>query len=180
MTSRIYYRVSTDKQDFELQEHALQRFIAAKGVNIEDCVIYSDLGISGTTAQRPEYQRLLADIREEDTIFVYELSRLWRDMEEQSRATKIFLALGVKVCSVADGELKDYNDKLTAGIKGVINEFEAYRLRERTRAGIAAKKARVAQGLEPWKGRGPDKKKRSKEGYIKEQARRRELKQTIM
>lgn len=48
---------------------------------------------------------------------------------------------------------------------------------EYTPAGyIVSKHARVAQGLEFWKGRGPDKKKRSSDGYVKEQARRRALK----
>lgn len=180
MTTRIYYRVSTDKQDFEMQEHAVLSLLTARGINIQDCVIYQDLGISGTTTKRPEYQRLLAEICDYDTIMVYEFSRLWRDMEEQSRATKVFFLMGVKVVSVADGELKDFNDKLSVGIKRVINEFEAQRLRQRTKAGIAAKKAKIAQGLDVWKPRGQDKEKRSSEGYVKEQARRRALKTEVL
>ena len=58
--------------------------------------------------------------------------------------------MGVKVVSVADGELKDFNDKLSVGIKRVINEFEAQKLRQRTKAGIAAK-TQICQGLDVWK-----------------------------
>ena len=54
--------------------------------------------------------------------------------------------------------------------------MEAERTKQRVIDGIAAKKAKVAAGLEEWKGRGPDKKKRNTDGYVKEQARRRALK----
>jgi hypothetical protein len=47
--------------------------------------------------------------------------------------------------------------------------------KERTREGIAAKKDKVAQGLDVWKGRGPDTKKRKTDGYKAEQERRRLL-----
>ena len=176
MTTRIYYRVSTDKQDFEMQRHAVLRLLASKGIEQEECVIYQDFGLSGTTSQRPDYQKLLTEVLEGDLIVVYEFSRLWRDMEEQSRATKMLLALGVQISSVADGDLRTFNDSLSIGIKGVINQYEAQRFKERSMAGIKAKKALVAQGLDVWNPRGPDKKKRSSEGYKKEQERRRVLK----
>jgi DNA invertase Pin-like site-specific DNA recombinase len=176
MTTHIYYRVSTEKQDFEMQFNAIKAFMQAKDLSYELSTIYKDFGISGTTAQRPDYQRLLAEVKEHDIIMVYEFSRLWRDLEEQSRATKMLMALGVRIISVADGELNSISDTLLADIKGSINQFEARRLKDRTNAGIAAKKARISQGLDVWKPRGRDKKKRNTDGYRKEQERRRALK----
>gem|GEM_PF-2012048 len=176
VTVRVYYRVSTEKQDFAMQDNAIRILLKNKDIDYESCIIYQDYGLSGTISTRPDYQKLLSEVAEHDMIVVYEFSRLWRDLEEQSRATKMLLALGVNIVSVADGELNRLGDTLVADIKGSINQFEVRRLRERTKAGIAAKQAKVAQGLEKWRGRGPDKQKRQSEGYLKEQARRRALK----
>jgi Site-specific recombinases, DNA invertase Pin homologs len=176
VTFRIYYRVSTEKQDFDMQDNAIRMLLKTKGIDYDSCVVYQDYGLSGTISTRPDYQKLLSEVTENDTIVVYEFSRLWRDLEEQSRATKMLLALGVSIVTVADGELNKISDTLLADIKGSINQFEARRLRERTKAGIAAKQAKVAQGLEKWKGRGTDKQKRKTDGYTREQARRRAMK----
>jgi hypothetical protein len=43
--------------------------------------------------------------------------------------------------------------------------------KERSIKGLLIKNERVAAGLDTWKMRGPDKKKRNSEGYIREQAR---------
>ena len=180
MTLRIYYRVSTDKQDFDMQYKAIKDLCLSKNIEYSNCKVYQDFGISGTTAARPDYQKLLSDIQAFDTIIVYEVSRLWRDLEEQSRATKELISKNVNIISVADGEIKTLTDTLFADIKGSVNQFEARRLKERINAGIAAKKAKVAQGLDTWNYRGPDKKKRKTDGYKKEQERRRQLKKAIL
>lgn len=175
MTNRVYYRVSMEKQDFEMQQEALLKLCKNNGLDYANCKVYQDFGLSGTTANRPEYQKLLAEVEENDVILVYEFSRLWRDIGEQSRATKMLKALNVTILSYNDGKLDSNSEMLIVNIKGCINEYEAERLRKRTKDGIAAKKAKVAAGLDTWKSRGPDKKKRSTAGYIREQARRRGL-----
>ena len=179
MTVRIYYRVSTEKQDFDMQNKAIRRLMQSKELDYDLAIIYKDFGITGTIAQRPEYQRLLAEVKEHDIIMAYEFSRLWRDMEEQSRVTKMLMALNVKIVSVSDGELNSINDTLSFDIKGCVNQFEARRLKVRINDGIRAKKERVSKGLEVWNTRGPDKKKRKTDGYVKEQERRRQLRRLI-
>jgi DNA invertase Pin-like site-specific DNA recombinase len=140
---RIYYRVSTDKQDFAMQDHAIRGLLKTKEIDFDSCITYQDFALSGTTAQRSEYQRLLAEVLEGDIIFVYEFSRLWRDMQEQSRVIKVFLAMGVQVSSVVDGDLKTMNDTLSVDIRGVINQYEARRLKQRSLAGINSLQARI-------------------------------------
>jgi DNA invertase Pin-like site-specific DNA recombinase len=98
---------------------------------------------------------------------VYEFSRLWRDKEEQSRATKMFIALNVTISSVTEGNVKTEDDALTSDIKGVINQHEARRIKRRSREGIKALQARIAKGEVAWNGRGKDKQKRSNTGYLK-------------
>jgi len=162
---RIYYRVSTDKQDFDMQKNAIENYLKIHEITTYE--IYEDLGISGLTAERSEYQRLLADIREGDALLVYEFSRLWRDMEEQSRVTKIILALGLTLISVTEGTVKNEEDALISDVKGVINQHEARRFKRRSKDGIKALQDKCATGEKVWNGRGPDKVKRSNEGYLK-------------
>jgi site-specific DNA recombinase len=162
---RIYYRVSTDKQDFEMQVNAVENYLDSH--NISEYEIYSDHGISGTTTQRPEYQRLLVEIVENDLILVYEFSRLWRDMEEQSRVTKMFFALGVQIISTTEGTIRNEEDSLTLDIKGVVNQHESRRIRRRSIQGIRTLQDKVATGEAVWNGRGKDKQKRKKDGYFK-------------
>ncbi len=175
MTIRIYRRVSTNLQDLDSQDHGIHYYLKSHNINPESCVTYEELGISGTIAARPVYQMLLSDIQEGDTVLVYEFSRLWRDMEEQSRATKMFLALGVIITSVTEGSVRNEEDALNSDIKGVINQHEARRVKRRSKVGIKALQDKVARGEVVWNGRGPDKRKRNNEGYIREQVRRREL-----
>lgn len=171
---RIYYRVSTEKQDFDMQFKAIRDLCKSKNIDYSACSIYQDFGISGTTADRPDYQRLLSEIQPFDTIIVYEVSRLWRDLEEQSRAMKYLIDKNnVNIISVADGEIKSLTDTLFADIKGSVNQFEARRLKERINAGIRAKKDKVSRGEDTWKGRGPDKKQRKTEGYSNRWAKQR-------
>jgi len=141
---RIYYRVSTDKQDFNMQDTAIKNMLKSKCIDYNLCEIYKDFGISGTTTERPDYQRLLLEIEPKDTIVVYELSRLWRDMADQTAAVKQLLKKDISFLAVADGELTNTNgNKLIANIKGSINEFEAERLKIRINAGLKAKKEKV-------------------------------------
>lgn len=179
MTIRIYRRVSTDRQDLDAQDHGIEGYLKENHITPDLCVIYEELGISGTIAQRPVYQRLLSEVREGDTVLAYEFSRLWRDMEEQSRATKIFLALGVTMTSVTEGSVKTMEDTLRSDIAGVINQYEARRIKKRSLEGIKALQEKVAKGEAVWKGRGKDTKKRNTSGYKMEQERRRSLKKVL-
>lgn len=156
-----------------MQKHSIENYL--KLHEITESEIYEDLGVSGTTAQRPGYQRLLADIREGDSILVYEFSRLWRDMEEQSRATKIFLVLGVTLLSVTEGAVKNEEDALISDVRGVINQHESRRVKRRSKEGIKTLQDKCSKGESVWNGRGPDKKKRNNEGYLKMWENRRKL-----
>jgi DNA invertase Pin-like site-specific DNA recombinase len=171
--NRIYYRVSTDRQDFEAQDNGIKTILNKNSISLSECAIYEDFAISGTTTERPGYQKLMAEIQPKDVIIVFESSRLWRDMEEQGRAIKLFLKNDIHILA-SDGNFIDINDFLSIGIKGVINQYEAARTKLRAAEGIKAKQLRVAAGdREAWRGRGKDKKPRNKEGYINAWKKRR-------
>ena len=155
----IYLRVSTEKQDEAMQWTAIQRLIG----DIEHKK-YVDFGLSGTTTDRPGYQQLLGDITAGyiSSIYVYEYSRLWRDLQEQSRVLKLFSSLGIKLVSVREGEITSIEDEFKANILGSANVFEAKRTKQRILDGIARKKKDIAEGKDIWKGRGKDKKMRKR------------------
>lgn len=159
--------MSTDTQDLDAQNNGLDRYIKEHQLIPSMCIIYDEMGLSGTIAERPVYQKLLTEVREGDTVLVYEFSRLWRDMEEQSRATKMFLALGITMSSVTEGSVSSFEEALKADIVGVMNQYEARRTRKRSKEGIEALQRKVALGEAVWNGRGPDKQKRENTGYLR-------------
>lgn len=82
----LYMRVSTEKQVKEgdsiaAQQSALERYAKEKGYAIYD--EYIDDGISGTKAERDEYQRMLSDIRSGkiDLVLVTKLDRIHRGLK---------------------------------------------------------------------------------------------------
>ncbi len=159
----IYLRVSSDKQDETMQLHHIKRCLIDEEFNTAK--IYKDFGITGTTTERPDYQKLLLDVNSgivTEKIAVYEFSRLWRDLEEQNRMLKVLKALGIKLFSATEGFVTTDEDKLKANILGATNVYEVERLTRRIRDGIARKKKDIADGKDTWRGRGKDKKMRKR------------------
>ena len=79
----IYYRVSTDRQDFESQKYVVDKWLSDLPEDRKPKVeplIFQDEGISGRTMNRPGLQALLAAAysKKIDTIIVYRLDRLSR------------------------------------------------------------------------------------------------------
>lgn len=109
--------------------------------------VYSDAEVSGTTAEREGYKRLLAaaKARQFDAIIVEAQDRLWRDQAEMFHALKRLRHWGVRVFSVATGsDLTDETGKLVAAITGLKDEVFIEDLRKKTRRGMLG---RVAQGF---------------------------------
>ena len=93
-TSRIWHRKSS----------VVQKWIAdlSQENKPEKVTIYQDKGISGKTAQRPGYQKLLkkAYERKIDTIVVYRLDRMSRNATEAIQTLLSLDQLGIRFISV--------------------------------------------------------------------------------
>ena len=74
MTTYIYARVSTNDQDTEARAAFLKSKYAHDTV-VEDV-------FTGTTTDRPKFKKLLAELKEGDTLIVREVSRLGRSSVE--------------------------------------------------------------------------------------------------
>lgn len=105
MTTYIYARVSTDSQDSESQADYL------KAKHAYDYVVEDTF--TGTTTDRPRFNKLLAELKEGDTLIVREVSRLGRNsievltLAESLKARKVRLVidnLGIDVTTPA-GEM---------------------------------------------------------------------------
>ena len=100
----IYARQSIDKKDslsIETQVEYCRNFINSKPVS-NPVEIYCDRGYSGKDIQRPEFQRLLTDIREDaiSKIVVYKLDRISRNLLDFTSMYQEFENHNVEFCSV--------------------------------------------------------------------------------
>lgn len=129
-----YIRVSTVEQNEDRQLEGLQRF------NIEKWFTEK---VSGKDTNRPELQNMLEFIREGDTVYVHDFSRLARstkdllDIVEKLNAKKVHL-----VSNKENIDSSTPQGRLMLTMIGAIAEFERCNMLERQREGIAIKKER--------------------------------------
>lgn len=136
-----YARVSTIEQTLDLQRDALLAAGAA--------TIYEDKA-SGKNADRPELAHCLKSLREGDTLVVWRLDRLGRNLEDLIRIAGQLEARGVKFKSLTEAiDTSGPAGKLVFHMFGALAEFERGLVRERTLAGLAAARARGRVGGRP-------------------------------
>lgn len=136
-----YARVSTSQQDHALQLDALK----AAGV---DEVITDTM--TGTKTDRPGLDRLLDKAREGDTVVVWRLDRLARSMTNLLALVDTLQRRGVHLRSLHEEiNTSTANGRLLLQFFGMMAEFEASLLKERTIAGLAAAKEQGRVGGRP-------------------------------
>ncbi|WP_367068079.1 recombinase family protein [Oryzisolibacter sp. LB2S] len=141
MGQRIgYARVSTDDQNLDLQFDALHK------AGIGDDCLYSDTA-SGKDAERKELAACLKALREGDTLVVWRLDRLGRSLPDLVRIVGELEQKGVSFESLTEKiETSSAAGKLVFHVFAALAEFERNLIRERTRAGLAAARARGRAG----------------------------------
>lgn len=138
-----YARVSTQDQTPALQLDALKAAGCGK-VFVEKA--------SGAQRERPELRAALDYMRAGDTLVVWKLDRLARSMKQLIETVE-----GMEAREIGFRSLTEAIDTTTPGGKllfhifGALAEFERSIIRERTRAGLDAAKARGRRGGRPAK-----------------------------
>lgn len=101
---------------------------------------------SGKDTHRPELERLLAFVREGDTVVVHSMDRLARNLDDLRRVVQGLTKRGVRIEFVKEGLTFTGEDSpmanLMLSVMGAFAEFERALLRERQREGIALAKQR--------------------------------------
>lgn len=109
---------------------------------------------SGRDTRRPELERLLAFVREGDTVVVHSMDRLARNLDDLRRLVQDLTRRGVQITFVKEGLSFTGEDSpmanLLLSVMGAFAEFERALIRERQREGIALAKQRgVYKGRKP-------------------------------
>lgn len=135
-------------QCFDLQRDAL----IAAGVAPER--IYKDLA-SGRKDSRPGLEACLKSLQPKNTLVVWKLDRLGRDLKHLINTVDNLRKqeVGFKVLSGTGAQIdtSTSNGRLCFGIFAALAEFERELIIERTRAGLAAARARGRKGGRPRK-----------------------------
>lgn len=144
-----YKRCSTAKQELILQEESLNKFIARLQEDNKyicyDVVDYADEGISGKTTDRPDLQRLLADIIKGkiDLVIFTKLDRLSRSLQDLLNTASIFKDNNVDfIVTEQNIDTTTPQGELLFQMLGAFAQFERTLIRERMRNG--REKAMVA------------------------------------
>ena len=151
MTTLIGY-VRVSKADGS-QVHDLQRD-ALLAAGVDDDRIYEDAA-SGRRDDRPGLAACLKALRGGDTLAVWKLDRLGRDLKHLvtlvDDLTKRGVGLKILAGAGASIDTTTANGRLVFGIFAALAEFERELIAERTRAGLAAARARGRHGGRPYK-----------------------------
>ena len=147
--SRIgYSRVSTVDQTLDQQNAALE----AAGVT----KVFSDT-ISGARDDRPGLAALLDYVREDDTVVVWKLDRLGRDLAHILKTVKAMTERGVTLVSVTDGiDSSTAAGRMMIGVLGSLAEYERELTKERTALKIAVSRANGTKFGRPHKVTDPE------------------------
>ncbi len=136
-----YTRVSSEEQDASLQVEAL------KAAGVER--LYSDKA-SGGRWDRPEFQRMLENVRAGDVVMVWKLDRLSRSLADLLNVLAVLEKKGVGFRSVTEAvDTLTPAGRMVALMIGNFAEFERSMLRERTMAGLKAARTRGKVGGRP-------------------------------
>jgi site-specific DNA recombinase len=143
MRAVLYARYSSDLQrddSIEDQIRLCRQRIEQEGWQYLHA--YTDRALSGASALRPAYQSLLEDARrggQFDVVVAEALDRLSRDQEDVAGLFKRLRFAGVRLFTLAEGEITE----LHVGLKGTMNALFLKDLAQKVRRGL---EGRVRQG----------------------------------
>ena len=136
-----YARVSTHEQNLDLQKD---------GLKTAGCEIIFVDKVSGVAAARPGIDNILSYLREGDTLLVWRLDRLGRSLKDLIDLVGKLEERNIGFQSLQEAiDTTNSGGKLIFHIFGALAEFERNLIQERTKAGLAAARARGKKGGRP-------------------------------
>ncbi len=141
MSNYGYARVSTKDQSLDLQKDALKEV---------GCDPIFEESTSGKNKNRPELDKMISQLRKGDSVVVWKLDRLGRSIRDLIDLINTFESKGVGFRSLKDNiDTTTPTGKLIFHLFAALAEFERDVISERTKAGLAAARARGRKGGRP-------------------------------
>lgn len=139
-----YARVSTDDQNLTLQIDALTKH------GIPKSQIFMDK-LSGAKSDRPGLAKCLDSLQSGDILVVWRLDRLGRSMRHLITLVEDLRSCGVGFRLLNEGAIDttSASGELIFNIFSALAQFERRLIQERTKAGLAAARARGRRGGRP-------------------------------
>ncbi|WP_167957293.1 recombinase family protein [Anaerosporobacter faecicola] len=132
MANIAYVRVSTVEQNEARQIESLNKYQIDKWFMEK---------VSAKDTNRPELQNMIDYIREGDTVYIHDFSRLARSTKDLLELVELFNNKGISLVSTKENlDTSTPTGKLMLTMIAAINEFERMNLLERQREGIAIAK----------------------------------------
>ena len=136
-----YARVSTKDQSVSMQVDALKQ---------AGCTQIHEEIASGAKTARPVLDEIIRNLREEDTLVIWKLDRLGRNLAHLIHLTAKLIEKKVGLISLNDPiDTTTAQGRLVFGIFASLAEFERELIRERTQAGLKSARARGRKGGRP-------------------------------
>jgi len=141
-----YCRVSTAEQSLD------KYFDMLIDAGVDKRNIYYEK-ITGKKRDRPELERMLAELTNKDIVIVPDISRLSRSVKDLFEIVELVRSKGANIRSLRESWLDstDARNKLLFTISAALAEFEASLISERTKEGLRAAKSRGRNGGRPSK-----------------------------
>ena len=142
----VYARVSTDEQNVDAQLNDLREYVRNRGWQLVR--EYVDQGISGAKDSRPAFNELWDAIQKGrvHVLVVHALDRLGRSLPHLVKIISTLAERNITLISFRENlDLSTAQGRMLAGIFSVLADYELSLIRERTRAGMRAAKARGSQ-----------------------------------
>lgn len=93
MKKRAYARVSTDRQDLDMQLDALYKY---------GCDVYYSEKLSGMVKVKPEFEKMIRQSDSGDVIVVYSLSRMSRSLKDMLNILEVVRDKGLNLVSLTE------------------------------------------------------------------------------
>lgn len=142
----LYARVSTGEQSPDAQLRDLREYVRNRGWEL--VTEFVDVGESGAKDTRPAWSDLWQQLRHRkfNVLLVPAIDRVGRSLPHLVSILSTISDLNVSLISLRENfDLSTPQGRMLAGLFSVLADYELALIRERTRAGMRAAKARGSQ-----------------------------------
>lgn len=146
MALYAYIRVSSEKQSYSRQEYQFKEYFARSGVDFSKVKVVEEKITSYTSFKQRAIYPILKNAQAGDIIYVCQLDRLGRTVEDIIQLVKYADSINVELWSVKDGmqiTYKTQTGKMMLTLLAMVAEMERELRAERCQSGIDAAKEEI-------------------------------------